>query len=244
MIFIYSNIFDTVRNRDEDLFYLEGMLYTSILNGFHPVFALSQAVDSKGIHSIMKNEAFCRLMRNGIINVALYGKYKPRYTVITDYLQDKLNQCIVENEPSFRFSSMEFLYENDKYEQKQLLTLYKTMLGTLDDIPRNFNGKSLYKIGISQDDADKIQDYLETIEHLEEIFWGRYIPAPDDNTRKTSLYRRLKRSMYISLTDIEANESEIYAALTDLMRNCEREEENEWRLNSRSYLYKRYIILK
>ena len=130
---MYTNIFDTVKHSDIDMLSFEGMLYSSILNGLHPTFALNQAIDSRGLLTLVhESESFCKLINDGYIRVAVFGKYGGEYGDISQFLYDKLRECVDASKASFKFSSLDFLYEG-AYEEKQLISLFDAMSISIKD---------------------------------------------------------------------------------------------------------------
>lgn len=234
---MYSNAFDTVKTKNIDLISCEGLLYSSILSGLHPTLSLNQAIDSTVLINIINNDSdFLRFIENGYIKFALYGKYKGKNRELEAFLIDKLKDCIEEDKPSFRFSSMSFLYERD-YTEKQLLEVYKA-------IGQNISGDKIFvtrsKIrtyGIKSEDIDEIEKYLKTIMSIEDAVKGKYILPPNNITKCVeTLHDKLNGDIESYVNEIENDEFKI--CLKEFQKLLQKEyKQSKDKVNSRSYIY-------
>lgn len=179
---MYSNQFDTVKNKPMDYLNAEALLYVSILSGYHPTFSLTQVIDSLVIHNIVTsgfrykdNISFLNLIKRGYIRVSLYGN---RSSII-EHLKMSLQKNISENTSSFKFSSLPFLY-TDNYTQKQRMKIFRSILTAVDNCKFDIKKDDL---GISAEDAEKIGYYINTIYLINNAVHDNYIPRTNREIR-------------------------------------------------------------
>lgn len=211
---MYSNVFDTVKKSNEDLINFEGLLYCSILNGLHPTFSLNQVIDSIALQSIVQNnDSFIELIKKGYIRVAVYGQYKGNKKDILNYLTDKLTECMIYNKASFKFSSLSFLY-NGQYDEKQCVELYKSMAFAINN-KININSNELRNIGITSDDTNKINEYMQTIYKIEDALCEDFI-LPSRNKSSSTLSVKLINE--ICMYEKEIKDDNLYLLLNELKK--------------------------
>lgn len=208
---MYTNIFDTVKNSDTDMLNFEGMLYSSILNGLHPTLSLNQAIDSRGLLTLVhKSESFCNLIDDGYIRVAVFGKYTGEHGDISTFLYDKLRECVDPEKASFKFSSLPFLY-TEAYEESQLTRLFDAMSKAIED-DSLISPKLAHDIGMDvySKDFNAINEYLKTIKKLEGLVQGRFTLHSTNNSKNTnkkndttrgSLFLKVLRDIRLYLRD-------------------------------------------
>lgn len=248
-ITMYSNAFDSVRIEEEDQIKMEGLLYTSILNGKRPTFTLNQVIDSIALQNIVKNNVpdniidphpFLYFFENGTIRVArhkdYYDKDNQKMDPITGYLVDALMPVEDRIRNPYCFSSLPFLY--NEYEDKQIQIIYDEMLKIITGDHSSFDMRSARNAGIesNSDHMYKIDEFLQYVFTIKNAVKGYYIPPAKQKSNKT-LSDHIMESIHFYETDeIKSCFHEGLGYLRILIEK-ERERTNLANINRRSVIY-------
>lgn len=161
---MFTDLIDSVSTSDTSLtqnfIKAEGFLYETLLNGYHPTLSLSQVLDSRVILNLAENntthDPFLETIEKGYIRIALYGNTSS----LKHHLIQTLHNATNDTSINFKFSSMPFLYEKDKYSNAQQLAIYKALLTQL------INGDPFLNAPVTKEDRDKLEQYIHTVDLL------------------------------------------------------------------------------
>lgn len=257
---MYTNLFDTVKTRGEDILSVQNMLYTSIISGLHPTFALNQAVDNMALIALCQSHSeIIDLIDRNVIRVApykvFYDERNRPIDPIMGYLRDALN---FPEEGSagkpYIFSSLPFLNDPDMpdsqgvYDEKARRWIYLRMREVVSGNLRYFSSNlnvDRYCPKMQPEHIDQIDQHLRTVRKIMDAAKGQYLPlrksSPEDNalSNKVQHYTKLYSDAYHGRAEAESVriEGPFVDALVDLEARMGYGSEAGANIDDRSALY-------
>ena len=231
---MYSNVFDSVRISIPEQISAEGLLFTSILNGFHPALSLNQAVDSITLLNIAKKTPILfQFFQDSLIRIQTPQEYAACSSIsraIDRYLTYALSALAAGERNPFRFSCLPFLYESG-YTDPQIQEIYGCMLKALEGEQPSLVRNAASIVGAEH--ADELEFYLKTISDLKRAV-NSAVCDPRPPQKAFSLSNRIQ--FYFQQTVERNSDSDFVWAWRTIQKKVEKQT-GTFAIDSRSRLY-------
>lgn len=215
---MYLSSMDTVKKNNLNV---EADFYICMLNGYHPVITMNQAIDSSFLINMISQEKtredFLKLIKQQYIKVALYRSCSAK-----SYLLERLKDNITSLENGvivFRFSSLDFLDLNH-YSPKQLRRIFKAMqkyLNCGEPLPNNI-------FELNTNHRDNIRDLCNTVSEIDKAVCDNYLSTIEP---KVSLKKRLRKKIEVILANEEIDIEQGYYRLLQKVKKSLKNEKRE-----------------
>lgn len=223
---MYTDLMDTVNTSALSNQYnsakAESFFFHALLNGNRPTLSLPQSVDSsvtlKLATQTNTRKYFLQAIENGYIRISLFNQM----SCLQEYVINILNDSISQSKITFKFSSLPFLYNEDKYSTDQLLKIYEALRNQLN------YGSPFFSLSIDSDDKNALEEYVETIRTLNQALncalrkaYNKIpnIILPESSNINLSLSHELKSIINKCLQN-PALDSEVRDSLMNLQKKC------------------------